>query len=184
MAYDFSSLKNSYKQVLELVNEDMKMIKTGRARPAMVEDVMVEAYGTKMPIKELASITAPDPHMIVIAPWDQGVVEGIEKALSTGKQQFNPSVDGQQIRIKIPALTGEVREQMVKSVKQHVESGRQMLRSARTDEKKQIEEQEGQSGVSEDDIKKDLDDLEKITSEYIERLEKMGEEKEEELMTI
>lgn len=184
MAFDFSGLHEAYDQVLQIVSDDLKSIKTGRAKPSLVEDVMVEAYGTKMPLRELASITAPDPHLILIQPWDQGVVGAIEKSLNTGQTQFNPSVDGKNIRIAVPQLTGEKREELIKSVAQRIESGRQMLRAQRTDTKKDVEAQEGKGGVSEDDIKSDLEELDKITGEYNEKLEKIGQEKEEELRTI
>lgn len=184
MSFDFSGLKSKYDQVIQIVEDDLRGIQTGRAKPALVEEVQVEAYGSRMPLKELASITAPDPHMIVIQPWDKSVVSSIEKALSTGKVQFNPNVDGQIIRINIAQLTGEKREEYVKLVHQRIESGRQMIRAERNDTKKQVDGQDGQPGISEDDIKRDLEELDKITSTYLEKMEAMGEEKEKEIRTI
>lgn len=184
MAFNFSDLKRKYEQALSLVADDLKGIQTGRAKPSLVEDVLVEAYGSKMPLKEMASITAPDPHMIVVQPWDKSVVANIEKALSTGQTQFNPSVDGQLIRIKIAQLTGEKREELVKMVAQRIESGKQMLRSERTDVKKDVESQKDGGGVSEDDIKRDLEELDKVTHEYTQKLEDIGKAKEAELREI
>lgn len=183
MAFDFSGLEEKFEQVMTMVGDDLKTIKTGRAKPAMVEDVMVEAYGGKMPLKELASITAPDAHMIMISPWDHSVTEAIEKALASGHNQFNPNVDGQVVRINIPALTGEKREEMVKLVAQRVESGKQMMRSERTNSKKDVVGQKG-GGVSEDEIETDLKKLDEVTHDYMGQLEKMGEGKEEELRKI
>ncbi len=182
MAFDFSELKSKFDQVLTIVGDDLKTIKTGRAKPALVEDIQAEAYGARMPLKELASITAPDPQLIVIQPWDQSVVEAIEKALQ--QNQFNPSVDGQMIRINIPQLTGEKREEMVKQVHQKIESGRQMLRSERTEGKKKIEAQKGEAGISEDDVEADLEKLEELTKEYMDKLDTVAQSKEEELRTI
>lgn len=182
MPYDFSQLSKKYNQVLELVQDDLKQIKTGRAKPSLVEDVQAEAYGSYMPLKELASISAPDAQMITIQPWDQSVIEGIEKGLQ--KAGFNPTVDGQQLRIVIPPLTGEKRQEMIKQVAQHIESGKQMLRSQRTDSKKEIEGQKGESNVSEDDIKAELEELDKVTQEYTVKLEEIGESKKTELETI
>lgn len=182
MAFDFSPLTKKFNQVIELVSEDLKQIKTGRAKPSLVEDIMAEAYGTMMPIKELASITAVDAQLISIQPWDQSVVEPIEKALR--KNNFNPSVDGQQIRIAIPPLTGETRQLMIKQVAQHIESGKQMLRSERSEGKRQIEAQKGQDGISEDDIKADLEQLDKHTHSFTQRLVDLGEAKKVELETI
>ncbi len=184
MAFDYTDLELKFEQVLEIVGDDLKGIKTGRAKPAMVEDVMVEAYGTRMPLKELASITAPDPHLITVQPWDQSVIGAVEKALSSGQNQFNPSVDGQLIRIPVPALTGEKREELVKLVAVRIESGKQMIRSQRTDTKKEVEAQKHQVDVSEDDIKNDLKKLDEITAWYNEKLEQVGEAKAEELRDL
>jgi len=184
MAYDFDISKQKFDQVIEVVGNDLKQIKTGRAKPSLVEDVMVEAYGGRMPLKELASITAPDASLIVIQPWDRSVIEPIEKALSSGQNQFNPSVDQQVIRVGIAPLTGEKREDLVKQVHQRVEGGKQLLRVERNNIKSEIEGQEGNSGVSEDDIRSELEDLDKLTQEYNQKLEEMGTEKEAELTTI
>lgn len=184
MAFDFSELKSKYEQVITLVADDLKAIQTGRAKPSLVEEVMVEAYGGRMPLKELASITAPDTNMIVISPWDKSVISAIEKALSSSKNPLNPAVDGQIIRITIAALTGEKREELVKLVKQRIESGRQMVRAERNEIKREVDGQDGQPGISEDDIKRDLAEMEKVTGEYIEKLEEMGQEKEKEIRTI
>lgn len=184
MAFDFVDLKSKYEQVLALVADDLKGIQTGRAKPSLVEDVMVEAYGTRMPVKELATITAPDPHMIVVAPWDKSVVETIEKALSSGQTQFNPAVDGQVIRIKIAQLTGEKREELIRMVAQRLEGGKQMIRTERNDAKRDVEAQKGQSGISEDNIAYDVEQLDKFTHEYNEKLAEMGRKKEEELSEI
>src|SRR5690606_33573128 len=109
---------------------------------------------------EVATISAPDPHMLTIVPWDQSVLEGIQKAIMSSQQGINPIADGKMIRISIPALTGEKRQELVKQVAQKIESGRQMLRNERVDIKKKIEGQKGDAGVSEDDIKQELVKLE------------------------
>ena len=182
MAFDFSSLSGKYEQVLSIVGDDLKMIKTGRAKPSLVEDILVEAYGSRMPIKELGSISAPDPHMLIISIWDQSVLASVEKALT--QAEFSVAVDGQGIRVTIPQLTGEKRQDMVKQVQQKIESGKQMLRNERTSCKKRVEGQKGDDGVSEDDIKAELEKLEEVTKEFIAKLEKLGGDKEQELLTI
>mgnify|MGYP001342086670 CR=1 FL=1 len=184
MSFDFAVINKQFDGVIEAVKEDLKTLKTGRAKPALVEDVKVEAYGGFMPLKEVASISAPDPHLITISPWDKSLLGKIEKALNSGQNQFNPVVDGDLIRIAIPQLTGEKREQMVKLVAQKIEGGKQMLRSERTNAKKHIEAQKGQDGISEDDIEQDLTNLDEKSKQYSEKLEKMGEEKATELRTV
>ena len=127
-------------EIFKLAASDLKSIKTGRAKPSLVEDVKVDAYSTAMTVKELASITAPDPQQIVISPWDKNLLEAIEKSISSAGINLNPVVDGEIIRISIPALTQETREELVKLVHQKIESVRGILRQSRNEAKSQIEE--------------------------------------------
>lgn len=181
----FDKMQKKLDEVLTLVKDDLTQIKTGRAKPAMVETVQVEAYaGQRMPLMELASITAPDPHMLMVSPWDKSVIGAIEKALSASDQNLNPVVDGEIIRISVPALTGERREQLVKMVKQRVESGRQMMRGVRNDEKRDIDGSKGEAGVSEDDIARQLEEMQKVFEAAMKRLDELGEAKETELMEM
>ncbi len=170
--------------VIEVVGEDLSTIKTGRARPDFIAQVQVESYGTRMPLIELANITTPDPQLLVVTPWDESVIENIEKAIASSDLNLSPVVDGNIIRIAIPALTEERREEMVKLVKQKLESGRVLLRQARQETKRNIEGMKGESGVSEDDIHLLLGELDKLMEEYSKKIERLGEVKEEELRTI
>lgn len=180
----FDEMKKKMDAVIGFVGNDLKQIKTGRAKPSLIEDVMVEAYGSLMHLKELASISAPDTHLLTVTPWDRSVLPHIEKALAKGNLGVNPVVDGQMIRIALPALTQERREEMVKLVKQQIESGKQLLRGVRNDYKKLFEDQKGNSGISEDDIKRQLEEMQKHFDAWVEKLEQVGKEKEAELMQI
>jgi ribosome recycling factor len=170
--------------VVEAVIGDLATVRTGRAKPDLLEHVMVEAYDTRMPIIELATISAPDAQLLVVQPWDESITEAIAKAIATSDLHLNPVVDGTAIRIAIPALTEERREEFVKLVAQKMESGRSLLRQARQDTKKLIEGLKGSPGVSEDDIFRLMDALEKLTDSYIEKIENLGKEKEVELRTV
>lgn len=170
--------------VIDIVKEDLDEVKTGRAKPSLVQNVMVEAYGTRMALIELATISSPDPQMLIIQPWDEGITANIEKAISTSDLNLNPVVDGSLIRIKIPPLTEERRQDLVKLVGQKLESGRVLLRQVRQDSKKLIEDSKGTPGVSEDDIFRLLSELEKVMDEYMQKVEELGEVKKQELMTI
>jgi ribosome recycling factor len=181
----FEGLKNSLQQVLDIVSDDLKQIKAGRAKPSLIEHLKVEAYeGQIMPLIELASITAPDPHLLVITPWDKSILESIEKSLSKSDLSLNPVVDGDLIRIAVPPLTQERREELVKLVKQRIESGRQMIRSTRNDQKKEIDDMKGKPDVSEDDIERHLEEMQTIVDQFNEKLEEIGNQKEAELMEI
>lgn len=170
--------------VIDVVRDDLATIKTGRAKPSLVEQVQVEAYNTKMPLIELATISAPDPHLLIIQPWDESIIEDMARGIATSELNLNPVVDGSLIRIQISPLTEERREELVKLVGHKLESGRVLLRQARQEVKKKIEGMKGQPGVSEDDIHRLLGELEKLTDEFIGRVEEIGRSKEEELRTI
>lgn len=181
----FDQMNEHMEQVIKVVEEDLAMVRTGRAKPDLVERTMIEAYpGTVLPLIELATISAPDSHMLVVQPWDQSVLKKVETGLQKSDLNLNPVVDGQVIRISIPPLTEERRLDLVKLTKQKIESGREMLREVRNDTKKEIDGKKGEPGVSEDDIKQWLDKMQEIHDTFMERLETIGEAKEKELMAL
>lgn len=181
----FDEMTKKLDQSIKVISEDLAMVRTGRAQPSLVENISIEAYpGTWMKIPEVASVSAPDAHMLVIKPWDQSTLKKIESGIAAEKIGVNPVVDGDMIRIVIPMLTEERRKELVKAVKQKVESGKNILRDIRSDEKRSIEAKKGDAGVSEDDIERWLEEMQKMFDLYIERVERMGEEKEKELMQI
>ena len=171
-------------EVLALIEDDLKSVKTGRAKPSLVEDLKVEVYESKMTLKELASITALDPHQLIVSPWDKTVLKVIETAINSSPLNLSAVVDNDIIRIKIPPLTEETRKDLVKLVNQKLESGRRLVRQVRNEAKKEIEDQKGQPGVSEDHIKDWLENLQKLSDEVNDKIDKLGKFKETELMTI
>lgn len=169
---------------VEIVRKDLGSVRTGRAKPSLVEDVRVEAYGTNMTIKELATIAAPDTSLIVIAPWDKGLVASISSGIQKSGLNIQPIVDGDTIKISIPPLSQERREELVKLVHQKIEAGKVMIRQVRTEIKEQIEAQEGEAGISEDSIAMWLTAMQKQIDEYMGKLEELTKEKEKELMAL
>ena len=182
--FDVTQFSRDADKVLEVVGGDMATVKTGRAKPSLVENVSVEAYGTRMKLMELATISAPDTTMIMINPWDKGNLAAIEKGIASAGLNINPVVESDHIRIVIPPLTQERRQEMVKLVKQKLESGKQMVRDVRLKYKKMIDDQKGKPGISEDTISADLETLQKKMDEYVAKLEKVVQEKETELMQM
>ncbi len=180
---DSSTITNLDK-VIQHLSDDLKTVKTGRAKPSLIEDIKAEVYSTQMTLKELASITAPDPHQLIINPWDKNLLEAISKAVNSSGLNLNAIVDGEIIRINIPPLTGETREELVKLVRQKVESAKIMLRQVRAEAKRKIEEQKEQGGISEDAIRRQLEELQKTIDDYEEKLDNLGKSKEEELLTF
>jgi len=184
MSINPDSFHPKFKSVISRVSQDIGALRTGKASIQMLDDVLVDAYGSKMKINELANITVPDTSLLVISPWDKSVIADIEKAIMNSQLSLNAVVDGDIIRVPVPSLTQERRLEMVKMLQKKIESGKVMLRSVRNDAKKDIEGQKGESGISEDDIAASLEDLDKIVKKYIEEVDAMSKAKEAELMSI
>lgn len=184
MSFDFSEFTAKSQKALDHIKQEIGMLRTGRASVDMLDSVTVEAYGTRMKLQEVASLSAPDPTLIMISPWDKGLLEAIERGISTAGLELNAVVDGQIVRIPVAPLTEERRKEMVKLLLRRLEEGKVLLRSIRSETKREIEEQEGQSGVSEDAVAGDLDELEKKLKHFMEMVDQMGKTKEKELLTI
>ncbi len=176
--------KEQLGQILALVLDDLKGIKTGRAKPSLIEGLKVEAYNTSMTLKELASISAPDSQSLLVSPWDKTILMAVEKAINTSDLGLHGVIDNDLIRINIPPLTEETRKELVKLVMQKIESGRKLIRQSRNEVKKEIEDLKGEPRISEDDIKSWLEEMQTRVEEANQKLEEMGKNKEKELMTI
>lgn len=177
-------LKQKLEKVLEVVAGDLNTIRTGRAKPDLVGNLDVVAYGQKMKLFELANITAPDSSLLVVAPWDKSVMRDIEKAIANSELQLSANVSGDIIRVPIPQPTEERRKDFVKLLHQKMESGRIMVRQARGDIKEEIDAMENTPGVSEDDTKRLLEELQKTTDVYMQKVDEMGVKKEVEIMQV
>ncbi len=182
--YDFKLFEQKKAQIIKHLKQDLASLRTGRATVTLLDPVQVEAYGTYMKVNELASVSAPDATLLVVEPWDKGLLEAIEKAIASAGLNLNPVVQDNIIRIAVPPLTEEKRKEMVRSLHQKVESARVMLRNLRNEIKKQIEEQQDQTGVSEDDVKADLDELEERMKQVLNEFDQLAQAKEAELMRV
>ncbi len=184
MPYDFTSFHQSVLKALDHVKADVATLRTGRASAQLLDPVFVEAYGTRMKLVEVASIQATDPTMLVVTPWDKSLVEAVEKAIASADLNLSPSVDGSVIRVPVPALTEDKRKEMVKLLHKKIETGKVLLRTVRADSKSEIDAQKSMGGVSEDDIDRDLEALEKEFKKGSDQLDELADRKEKELMTI
>lgn len=172
-------------KVLDSLRSELNTVRTGRATPSLVEHVSIEVYGTRMQLLELATILAPDPHMITIQPWDTGNLTAIRKGIEEANMGLNPIIDATNvIRIAIPQLTEERRKDLVKRVKQILEEFRVQIRRLRQDAVKDVEKQEKDKAISEDDARRSKDKIQKSVDEFMARLDSMGASKEEELMKV
>lgn len=184
MSINSSDYQARFDAVADHFAQELSLIRTGRASAQMLDSVSVEAYGAKMRIAEVASVTVPDPTLIVISPWDKSLLSVIEKGIQVAGLNLNPIVDGQIIRLPVPPLTTERRQELVKLLQQKAESARVMVRTVRTEVKKEIEKQKGEPGISEDDIESELKELDETSKLMIEQVDDMTDRKEKELMTL
>lgn len=169
---------------LEAVGREFSGVRTGKASPALLESVQISAYGSLMPLKQTATITAPEPTMLVVQPWDTTLVNAVAKGIMSADLGLNPSVDGNLIRVSIPPLNEERRREMVKLLHRMAEEGRIAVRHARQKAKTDIEGKKKQGEISEDQMHRWLDELQKLTDEHIERIDKMLARKEAEVMEV
>ena len=172
------------KKAIEATLHEFNTVRTGRASPALLEGVVVEYYGAKTPLNQLATITAPEARMLVVQPWDKGAMKDIQKAITASNLGLNPSTDGANVRITIPELTEERRKDLAKVVRQTAEDGRVSIRQVRRDAIDELRKQEKASDISEDDSRREQAAVQKLTDQYIEQVDELLTAKEEELLTI
>ena len=169
------------KKAYDAMQREFHEISTGRANPSMVEGLRVDCYGSAMPLKQLASITVPDARLILIQPWDASVIPDIEKAVLKSSLGVNPVNDKKVIRLNIPELSKERREELIKVVKRMTEEGRISLRTIRRDSKEAIDKLEKTKAIPEDEKFKGHDSLQKIVDSYIQKIDQTLLAKEKEL---
>jgi len=183
---DESQVASKMQKVLELVGSDVASIRTGRATPALVEDIAVSVYGgtQKLKIQELATITVPDPQSLVISPWDKSIIGEIKQGILAANIGLTPSIDAEIIRISLPPMTGEDREKYVKLLSTKIENGRIMIRQIRGDVMHDVKKAFEDKEVTEDGKFAQEKRLQELTDEYIKKIEEMGENKKEELLQV
>jgi ribosome recycling factor len=176
--------KADMEKTVEVVRHDIAMYRTGRASPALVEDLEVEVYGTKMPVNQLASIQVLDTRLLGIQPWDKSTLTAIEKAIMTSELGLMPASDGNMIRLEIPTLTEERREELTKQVRKRLEEGRVAIRNIRRATNEAIEKMEKSEGLSEDEVRVGKKEVQDLTDEHIRMIDEIGEAKIREIMEI
>jgi ribosome recycling factor len=164
--------------------KELATIRTGRANATLLDNVRVDYHGTPMPVNQLGTMTVPDPAMIVIAPWDPSAVALIDKAIRTADLGLNPTNDGKVVRVPIPSLTEERRKDLVKQLHKVLENHRTAVRNIRRDLKEAIEKLEKEKKISEDEKKRALDELEKLSHSETKKIEDLSAAKEKEVMQI
>lgn len=172
------------KKTIESLRHGLGSIRTGRASPALVEDLLVEAYGSTMPLNQLAGINTPEAKMILIQPYDASMVKAIEKAIQNSELGLNPSNDGRVIRLVIPALTQERRKDLTKQVKARIEESKVALRNLRRDALEDVKKLLNDKQISEDEQRRGQEKLQQLTDTYTREIDGVGQAKEAEVMEV
>ncbi len=180
----FKDAEERMKHAIEHLKQDLAGYRTGRANPAMVERIVVDYHGTPLQLQHLASITVPEPRQLLIQPWDQSAVSAIEKAIQRSELGVNPVSDGRTLRINLPPLTEERRKDLIKQVHRRAEEGRVAIRNIRRDLHEHLRQMQKNKQISEDELKRHEQQMEKLTHKYIEEVDKLQKAKDEELMEV
>ncbi|PKM85871.1 MAG: ribosome recycling factor [Firmicutes bacterium HGW-Firmicutes-12] len=172
------------KKSIEILRKELATLRAGRANPSILDKLMADYYGTATPVNQLANISAPEPRMLMIQPWDKTLIPVIEKAIMKSDLGLNPSSDGVIIRIAIPQLNQERRLELVKTIKKKAEDCRVSIRNIRRDSNDKFKSMEKGKIITEDETKKGQDDIQKLTDQYIKEVDHVFEAKEKEIMEI
>jgi ribosome recycling factor len=172
------------KKSLEVMGREFSQLRSGHASTTLIEHIKVEAYGNLMPLNQVASLSAPDPHSLLVQPWDRSLIKEIERAILKSELGLNPNNDGAVLRIPIPRLTEERRREIVKLVHKLAEEAKVAIRRIRGDAVKEVEKMEKDKLISEDNMHDGLADIQKLTEEYTALVDKAAAEKEKEIMQV
>lgn len=186
---DFNDLKGMFTEVktrmdgaIERVRRDMASVRTGRATVSLLDGIQVDAYGSKMPINQVATLSVPEPAMIVAQPFDPSLMGAIEKAIRASDLGLNPANDGKLVRIPIPALTEDRRKELSRHVHKQAEEGRNVVRQARRDANERLKKLLKDHKISEDDERKGLDQVQRITDDHVKLIDDLQKKKDQELL--
>lgn len=182
MEYDY--IEEKMEKVIEHLDEELSLIRAGRANPAILNRVQVEYYGTMSPINQVATISVPEARQILVTPWDRSMVSACEKAINVAELGVNPINDGNSLRLMLPELNEERRKQLVKQTKTLGEESKVAIRNIRRDAIDECKKMQKNSEITEDDLKSNEQDIQKITDKYTDIVDNRLDEKEKEIMEI
>ena len=180
----FENTKNRMEKTLDALDREYSAIRAGRANPKVLNNIVVDYYGTPTPLNQMAAISVPEPRLLTIQPWDASTLKEIEKAINTSEIGINPQNDGKVIRLAFPQLTEEHRKSLVKDVSKKAEEAKVAIRIIRRDAMDDIKKLKKDNAITEDDQKDGEKELQKITDNYIKQIDEMGDKKEKEILSI
>lgn len=172
------------RKAAHVTHDDLNRIRTGRASPSFVENLMVEAYGTSSPLNQLASINVPEPRLLLVTPYDRSIIGAVEKAIMASDLGVTPSNDGEKIRLPFPQLTEDRRKELVKVAHQRAEEGRVAVRNVRRHAKEELEKLKKDGNIGEDDLRRSEKDLQHETDQHVAEIDELLQHKEKELREV
>lgn len=178
------SHQEEFEKVINFLKKDIQSLRTNRANPELVSHLLVEVYGTKTPLEQLATLSIPEPRSIVIQPWDKNILKEITQALAKSNLNLNPNVSNGVIRLNFPPLNEETRKNLVKVLNEKLENARKSLRSVRDSIREGIIKAEREKEIGEDDKYRFFENLDNLTNDYQEKIKEIGQIKEKEILTI
>ncbi len=181
---DLSVAERRMRGAVESVRSNFATIRTGRANPTLLDRVEVEAYGSRMPLRSVANVGAPEPRLLTVTPFDAGTLKNIERGIRDSDIGLNPQNDGKIIRLPIPELTEERRRELIRVARHMAEEGRVSVRNVRRDEMKDVHELRKEGEISQDDERRAEEELQKLTNDYVRRIDAALADKESELMEV
>ena len=181
---DYSKIEEKMGKTISVYRENLSEIRAGRANPAVLNKIKIDYYGTPTPINQIAGVSVPEARLIVIQPWDASALKEIEKAILTADLGINPNNDGKVIRLNFPELNEERRKEIVKDIRKLAEEAKVAIRSIRRDAMDEAKEMQKKSEITEDDLKNEENEIQKLTDKKVEEIDSMLASKEREVMSI
>lgn len=181
---DINELKRRMDGALKTLQHDFAGLRTGRASASMLDPIMVDAYGSMMPLNQVANVNAPEPRMLTVQVWDKSMVKAVEKAIRESDLGLNPAADGQSIRVPVPELSQERRKELSKVAGKYAENTKIAIRNVRRDGMDEIKKQEKKGDISEDDQRRMSDEIQKITDQFIQKVDELLATKEKDIMSV
>jgi len=176
--------RDRMEKAVEAMRREFTSVRTGKATPALLDTVRVEAYGSKMPINQVGTVSAPEPRLLLVQPWDKSLLGEIEKAIRSADLGLNPANDGSIIRVPIPPLNEERRKDMVRMLHKLAEEGRISVRQARQDANKAIKQRQADHEIGDDEAHREMDEVQKLTDEYSKKIDDLLAHKEAEVLEV
>ncbi|MEN8375708.1 MAG: ribosome recycling factor [Gemmatimonadota bacterium] len=179
-----SEARQHMQAAVDAMRREFNSVRTGKASPALLDTVRVDAYGSKMPLNQVATVNVPEPRLLLVQPWDKSLIGEVERGILSAQLGLNPANDGNVIRVPIPQLNEERRRDLVRMLHKVAEEGRVSVRHARHEANKDVKRREHEHEISEDHARRELDEIQKLTDEHIAKLDELLQGKEEEVMEV